>query len=69
MQMYVCRTLGHPESMIVYCVFLCSGRHSCRVQVVYRAVAYLSSMQKKKTPFEPNAPSLLFKNSAWLTNN
>ena len=36
MQMYVCRTLGHPESMIVYCVFLCSGRHSCRVQVVYR---------------------------------
>ena len=41
--------------------YFCSCRDSC---VVYRmscsaAMAYLSSSQKKKTPFEPNAPSLL----------
>ena len=35
-------------------------RVSCTVSLL-RAVAYLASTQKKKTPFEPNARSLLFR--------
>ena len=57
---HMCR----PVSMDVYTAYFCSCRDSC---VVYRmscsaAMAYsqyLSSSQKKKTPFEPNARSLL----------